>query len=91
MEASEILDILQIPALLCRQTDLITEAAKTGKPINIKKDSKELHPEAKGKLNAMGTLPKEAAWADMVSKYHLSLSTKAIRDDLFTPVKQVEF
>ncbi|MBE9504580.1 MAG: 3-deoxy-8-phosphooctulonate synthase [Proteobacteria bacterium] len=36
-EASEILDILQIPALLCRQTDLIVEAAKKGKVINIKK------------------------------------------------------
>jgi len=34
---SEILDIIQIPAFLCRQTDLIIEAAKTGKIINIKK------------------------------------------------------
>lgn len=34
---SEILDIIQIPAFLCRQTDLILAAAKTGKPINIKK------------------------------------------------------
>ena len=30
-------DILQIPAFLCRQTDLLTAAAKTGKVINIKK------------------------------------------------------
>lgn len=36
-EAAEIVDIIQIPAFLCRQTDLILEAAKTGKPINIKK------------------------------------------------------
>jgi 2-dehydro-3-deoxyphosphooctonate aldolase (KDO 8-P synthase) len=35
--ASEVLDILQIPAFLCRQTDLIIEASKTGKPVNIKK------------------------------------------------------
>jgi len=35
--AARVLDILQIPAFLCRQTDLITAAAKTGKPINIKK------------------------------------------------------
>jgi 2-dehydro-3-deoxyphosphooctonate aldolase (KDO 8-P synthase) len=35
--AAEILDILQIPAFLCRQTDLIVSAAKTGKVINIKK------------------------------------------------------
>lgn len=35
--AAEVLDILQIPAFLCRQTDLIVATAKTGKPINIKK------------------------------------------------------
>ncbi len=35
--AAETLDIIQIPAFLCRQTDLILAAAKTGKPVNIKK------------------------------------------------------
>ncbi|MFM8269709.1 MAG: 3-deoxy-8-phosphooctulonate synthase [Pseudomonadota bacterium] len=35
--AAEVVDILQIPAFLCRQTDLIEAACKTGKPINIKK------------------------------------------------------
>lgn len=34
---SQIVDCLQIPAFLCRQTDLIVACAKTGKPINIKK------------------------------------------------------
>lgn len=34
---SDILDIIQIPAFLCRQTDLILAAAKTDKPINVKK------------------------------------------------------
>ncbi|MGB2696812.1 MAG: 3-deoxy-8-phosphooctulonate synthase [Candidatus Zixiibacteriota bacterium] len=34
---SEVVDILQIPAFLCRQTDLVIEAAKTKKPLNIKK------------------------------------------------------
>ncbi len=33
----EVVDILQIPAFLCRQTDIIVEAAKTGRTINIKK------------------------------------------------------
>ncbi|MGR3293449.1 MAG: 3-deoxy-8-phosphooctulonate synthase [Candidatus Scalindua sp.] len=33
----EVLDIIQIPAFLCRQTDLLLHAAKTGKPLNIKK------------------------------------------------------
>jgi 2-dehydro-3-deoxyphosphooctonate aldolase (KDO 8-P synthase) len=36
-EASKVLDIMQIPAYLCRQTPLIVEAAGTGKVINIKK------------------------------------------------------
>jgi len=36
-EASHVLDIIQIPAFLCRQTDLILAAAETGKPINVKK------------------------------------------------------
>lgn len=35
--ASEVLDVLQIPAFLCRQTDLILAASNTGKPVNIKK------------------------------------------------------
>ena len=35
--AAEVLDVLQIPAFLCRQTDLIVAAARTGKPVNIKK------------------------------------------------------
>ncbi len=34
---SEIVDMLQIPAFLCRQTDLIIATAETGKPVNIKK------------------------------------------------------
>lgn len=34
---AEVVDILQIPAFLCRQTDLIVAAAKTGKALNIKK------------------------------------------------------
>ncbi len=36
-EASEVLDILQIPAFLCRQTDLLNAAAQTGKIVNVKK------------------------------------------------------
>jgi 2-dehydro-3-deoxyphosphooctonate aldolase (KDO 8-P synthase) len=36
-EAGRVVDILQIPAFLCRQTDLLIAAAKTGKVVNIKK------------------------------------------------------
>jgi len=35
--AAAVLDVLQIPAFLCRQTDLIQAAARTGRPLNIKK------------------------------------------------------
>lgn len=36
-KAAEVCDVLQIPAFLCRQTDLLVAAAKTGKIVNIKK------------------------------------------------------
>ena len=36
-KAAEVVDVLQIPAFLCRQTDLLVEAAKTDKIVNIKK------------------------------------------------------
>ncbi|MCF0188095.1 MAG: 3-deoxy-8-phosphooctulonate synthase [Bacteroidaceae bacterium] len=35
--AAEVVDVLQIPAFLCRQTDLLVAAAQTGRPVNIKK------------------------------------------------------
>jgi 2-dehydro-3-deoxyphosphooctonate aldolase (KDO 8-P synthase) len=35
--AAEVLDVIQIPAFLCRQTDLLLAAAATGKPVNVKK------------------------------------------------------
>lgn len=47
--AAEIVDILQIPAFLCRQTDLLVAAAKTGKTVNIKK-GQFLAPEQMGPL-----------------------------------------
>ena len=34
---SQVVDVIQIPAFLCRQTDLVVAAAETGKPVNIKK------------------------------------------------------
>jgi len=35
--AADVLDVLQIPAFLCRQTDLVVAAARSGKPVNVKK------------------------------------------------------
>jgi 2-dehydro-3-deoxyphosphooctonate aldolase (KDO 8-P synthase) len=42
--AAEIVDVLQIPAFLCRQTDLLEAAGATGKPVNVKK-GQWMHPE----------------------------------------------
>lgn len=50
-KTAEVVDILQIPAFLCRQTDLVVEAAKTGKWINIKK-GQFLAPEDMAKIAA---------------------------------------
>ncbi len=43
-EAGSVVDVLQIPAFLCRQTDLLIAAGKTGKAVNIKK-GQFLHPD----------------------------------------------
>lgn len=45
--AAEFVDVLQIPAFLCRQTDLLVAAARTGKAVNIKK-GQFLSPQAMG-------------------------------------------
>ena len=50
-KAAEVLDIIQIPAFLCRQSDLITEAARTGKPLNIKKGQFLSPPEMKNVID----------------------------------------
>jgi 2-dehydro-3-deoxyphosphooctonate aldolase (KDO 8-P synthase) len=42
---AQVADALQIPAFLCRQTDLLIAAGRTGKPVNVKK-GQWLHPEA---------------------------------------------
>ena len=55
MEAAAVVDILQIPAFLCRQTDLIDAAVRTGKIVNIKK-GQFLSPQEMGQVvkKAMG-------------------------------------
>jgi 2-dehydro-3-deoxyphosphooctonate aldolase (KDO 8-P synthase) len=42
--AGEVVDVLQIPAFLCRQTDLLLAAGATGRPVNVKK-GQWMHPE----------------------------------------------
>lgn len=57
-EVATVVDILQIPAFLCRQTDLLVAAAKTGKVVNVKKGQFLAPWDVKGivtKLEASGT------------------------------------
>ena len=61
-EVAEVVDILQIPAFLCRQTDLLNAAASTGKVVNVKKgqflapwDMKNVHAKLEA-FNAQGIL-----------------------------------
>jgi 2-dehydro-3-deoxyphosphooctonate aldolase (KDO 8-P synthase) len=56
--AAEVVDILQIPALLCRQTDLLVAAARTGRVVNVKKGQFLAPPEMANvveKLHSSGT------------------------------------
>jgi 2-dehydro-3-deoxyphosphooctonate aldolase (KDO 8-P synthase) len=49
--AAEVVDVLQIPAFLCRQTDLLEAAGATGRPVNVKK-GQWMHPEGmRGAVN----------------------------------------
>jgi 2-dehydro-3-deoxyphosphooctonate aldolase (KDO 8-P synthase) len=59
---AEVVDVLQIPAFLCRQTDLLVAAGATGKPVNIKK-GQWMHPEGmRGSVEKVrGALGKESA------------------------------
>ena len=57
-EVATVVDVLQIPAFLCRQTDLLVAAAKTGKVVNVKKGQFLAPWDVKGivsKLEASGT------------------------------------
>ena len=51
--AAEVLDVLQIPAFLCRQTDLLVAAAATGKPVNVKKGQFVAPPDMKNVVDKL--------------------------------------
>jgi len=62
--AAAVADVLQIPAFLCRQTDLLVAAGATGRPVNVKK-GQWMHPEgmrgATGKVRGAGAGSEVAA------------------------------
>ena len=61
-EAALVCDVLQIPAFLCRQTDLLEAAGATGKPVNVKK-GQWMHPEgmAGAVAKVRGAIPESLA------------------------------
>jgi 2-dehydro-3-deoxyphosphooctonate aldolase (KDO 8-P synthase) len=62
--AGEVVDVLQIPAFLCRQTDLLMAAGATGKPVNVKK-GQWMHPEGmRGAVEKVRAGFKEAGRTD---------------------------
>lgn len=64
-EAAESVNALQIPAFLCRQTDLLEAAGATGKPVNVKK-GQWLHPEGmSGAVEKVRGARKAGATADI--------------------------
>jgi 2-dehydro-3-deoxyphosphooctonate aldolase (KDO 8-P synthase) len=60
--AAEVLDALQIPAFLCRQTDILQAAARSGKPVNVKKGQFMSPWEMKNVINKI----KEAGFDDII-------------------------
>ncbi len=66
--AAEVADVLQIPAFLCRQTDLLEAAGATGKPVNVKK-GQWMHPEGmRGAVNKVrGAAPERARGASLIA------------------------
>ena len=64
--ASEVVDILQIPAFLCRQTDLVQAAARTGKIVNLKK----------GQFLSPGEMGQVVQKAEAAGNHHLLLTER---------------
>lgn len=62
--AAQVADVLQIPAFLCRQTDLLAAAGKTGKAVNVKK-GQWMHPE--GMRGAVDKVRGESTHGDAVA------------------------
>ncbi len=65
MAAAQVVDVLQIPAFLCRQTDLLQAAGATGRPVNIKK-GQWMHPEGmRGAVDKVRTAARPLAGTEV--------------------------
>ena len=83
--AAEVADVLQIPAFLCRQTDLLEAAGATGKPVNVKK-GQWMHPEGmRGAVNKVRrAFTRRARGASLVAVGNQSSDERAISDPMRT-------
>ncbi|MCC6927397.1 MAG: 3-deoxy-8-phosphooctulonate synthase [Gemmatimonadaceae bacterium] len=70
-----VVDVLQIPAFLCRQTDLLVAAGATGRPVNVKK-GQWLHPE--GMKGAVQKVARSRPGADVTPVAQLHAAVSAI-------------
>ena len=79
--AAEVADVLQIPAFLCRQTDLLEAAGATGKPVNVKK-GQWMHPEGmRGAVNKVRRAAvRRARGASLVAVGNQAFHEQAISD-----------
>jgi 2-dehydro-3-deoxyphosphooctonate aldolase (KDO 8-P synthase) len=75
-EVAAVADVLQIPAFLCRQTDLLEAAGATGKPVNVKK-GQWMHPEGLGGAvrKVRGAFPQEHAGRD-TDRCHVAVTER---------------
>ena len=55
--AAEVADVLQVPAFLCRQTDLILACARTGRPVNLKKGQFVAPQDMRGAIEKAASVP----------------------------------
>jgi 2-dehydro-3-deoxyphosphooctonate aldolase (KDO 8-P synthase) len=78
--AAEVVDVLQIPAFLCRQTDLLEAAGATGKPVNVKK-GQWMHPE--GMRGAVDKVRRAARGADRYAVPHGEMVAVTERGSFF--------
>ena len=74
--AAEVADVLQIPAFLCRQTDLLEAAGATGKPVNVKK-GQWMHPEG---MRGAVTKVRRARGAALIAVGNQASDEQAISD-----------
>ncbi len=87
-KAGEIVDCLQIPALLCRQTDLVQAAVRTGKPVNVKKGQFLAPWDAR---NILGKIAEDGGKEAMLTERGVSFGYNRLVSDMTSLVVMKEF